>query len=79
MLIDFTANFTLDYITSYTTKTTVEVALRKQKLAIENLINWFEHNRKEAYLSSFFLIVSDTKINSVSVEEVGEGFEVGVG
>ena len=79
MLIDFTANFTLDYITSYTTKTTVEVALRKQKLAVENLINWFEHNRKEAYLSSFFLIVSDTKINSVSVEEVGEGFEVGVG
>ena len=79
MLIDFTANFTLDYITSYATKTTVEVALRKQKLAIENLINWFEHNRKEAYLSSFFLIVSDTKINSVSVEEVGEGFEVGGG
>ena len=79
MLIDFTANFTLDYITRYATKTTVAVALRKQKLAIENFINWFEHNRKETYLSSFFLIVSDTKINSVSVEEVGESFEVGGG
>ena len=56
----------------YATKITVEVALRKQELAVENLFNWFEYNRKEADSSRFSLIVSDTKMNSARVAEADE-------
>ena len=56
----------------YATKT-MEVALSKQELAVENLFNWFEYNLQ----SRFSLSVSDTKMTSFSVAEAGENYGYG--